>query len=85
MAAPLLMSVLTDAAVPRTAQRPSDEEVELHLRRYETLRSQRSTFDSHWQLVAELVWPDWADFTAERSQGERRSMRQFDSTAAYAL
>lgn len=89
MAAPLLInaSVLTDAPGARreTLRRPSDEEVALHLRRYDTLKSQRSVFDTHWQLVAELVWPDWADFTSQREQGERRTTRQFDSTAAYAL
>ena len=88
MAAPLLASpaetVVTTDAPPRLP-RPPMEVVELHLKRYADLKSARAVFDTHWQLVSELYWPDWADFTSERVQGERRNQRQFDSTGQYAL
>jgi hypothetical protein len=55
------------------------------LKRLDALKALRSQFDTHWQIVADKTWPDWGDFTIERSPGERRGQQQFDSTAAYAL
>jgi hypothetical protein len=55
------------------------------IRRWERLRSQRATIETLWQEIAELVWPDRADFTVRRQEGERRGQRQFDSGPQTAL
>lgn len=60
-------------------------DVEGYLRRFDVLKGQRQTFDDHWQTVADIVWPDYADFTIRREPGERRTQRQFDMTATIAL
>jgi hypothetical protein len=54
--------------------------------RHERFKSERSVWDSHWQELAERIWPDRAFFTAkDRTPGEKRTERMFDSTAALAL
>lgn len=76
-------AVLMDAPlVVRPRRQHSPQQL---LKRLESLKGLRATFDTHWQVVADRTWPDWADFTTERSQGERRGQQQFDATAAYAL
>jgi len=75
--------VLQDA--PILVRRKRYHDPEQLLKRLDALKGIRATFDTHWQIVADRVWPDWADFTTERSQGERRGQQQFDATAAYAL
>lgn len=54
--------------------------------RFERLKSERSIFDSHWQEIAERIWPDRAFFTTKTlTEGAKRTERMFDSTAALAL
>lgn len=54
--------------------------------RHERFKSERSIWDSHWQEIAERIWPDRALFvTRDRTPGEKRTERMFDSTAALAL
>ena len=45
------------------------------------LKNQRSTWEKHWQDLADFVVPRKADITKKRSQGEKRVERSFDSTA----
>lgn len=59
--------------------------IELLLRRLEVLEGQRKTFETHWQWVGELIWPQMADFQYKWHPGERRTRRQYDMTAALAL
>jgi hypothetical protein len=49
------------------------------------MESERSNFDAMWQEIAELVLPRQADFTVKRSEGEVRTNKIFDSTAAQML
>lgn len=64
----------------------SDERAIETLRRHERFKSERSIFDSHWQEIAERVWPDRASFTTKnRTEGEKKTERMFDATAALAL
>lgn len=52
------------------------------LKRHSQLVNERSTFDALNQEIAELVLPDHAVFTVhDRVQGEKRTQRQFDTTA----
>ncbi len=52
---------------------------------YDRLKGDRSTWESHWQEVAERVWPTMAEMTGWRTEGEKRSEKIFDSTAQRAL
>lgn len=52
--------------------------------RYERLKSERATFESTWQEIAEVVRPLRAEFTAQRSAGEKRYNKVFDSTPLMA-
>lgn len=53
---------------------------------YAYAKSNRSNFDSHWQEVAERVWPERSLFTnLERTEGDKRTEQMFDSTAMLAL
>ena len=60
--------------------------VEDLLKRFSTLEEQRSSWDSHWAEVAEIVWPQ-ADqfFDSQRQPGDKRTAKQYDMTAALAL
>lgn len=46
------------------------------------LESKRSNFDSWWQDIAYRVLPEAAQFTTTSSEGEKRTERLFDATAA---
>jgi len=59
--------------------------VEDCLRTLADLESRRQNWDSHWQEIAERIWPAADEFLTSRSVGEKRSTKIFDSTAALAL
>jgi len=50
-----------------------------------SLKARRVNFDDQWQEVKDLVWPDSADFTQQRSPGEKTNTEIFDMTTAIAL
>lgn len=50
--------------------------------RYHALKNARVNFDNLWQEVAELVFPNRADFTVTQSAGVKRTNKQFETTAA---
>ena len=54
------------------------------LRRFENARNNRGTWDETFQQIAERVLPSAADFGQKRSDGERRTEKMFDGTAALA-
>lgn len=54
------------------------------VKRYEKLKSDRSTWDSHWREIAELVYPRRDDFDTKRSPGEKRMTKVFNSTPIQA-
>ena len=45
----------------------------------------RSTWESHWQEVSDLVLPRKAEITKERQRGDKRNVQIFDATAVHAL
>lgn len=49
------------------------------------LRGMRSNWDNLWQEVADRIWPQMADFVMQRTAGEKRTEKIFDSTAPLAL
>lgn len=54
------------------------------VKRYNELKSERSTWDSHWREIADYVYPRRSDFDTKRSPGEKRMTKVFDSTAIQA-
>jgi hypothetical protein len=63
----------------------ADSRAEDVLQGYDRLKGARGTWESHWQEVAERVWPSMAEMTGQRTPGEKRSEKIFDSTAQRAL
>ena len=57
---------------------------ELYLQRLESLEADRRNWDSHWQEIAEVVFPRRADFTQKVTRGQRKGLRIVDSTAVIA-
>jgi len=54
------------------------------LRRYDTLKSQRSVWEMHWQELGDYMVPRKADITKQRSPGDKRTDLIFDGTAIHA-
>jgi len=54
-------------------------------RRFEEMKRLRSNFESHWQEIAERILTRSAEFTGERSAGDKRTALQYDASAALAL
>lgn len=54
-------------------------------RRYDRLKGARGQWESHWQEVAEYVFPRRADFNVQRAEGDKRMQRIYDSTGIQAL
>jgi hypothetical protein len=52
---------------------------------YDLLRSDRSSFDSHWQEIANFIQPRRARFTAsDRNKGDKRNQNIINSQAKFA-
>jgi len=49
------------------------------------LEEKRSTWESHWQEVADLMLPRKAEITKSRSRGDKRSTLIYDATAIHSL
>jgi hypothetical protein len=60
-------------------------DAEFVCRQLDKLQGERKQLDSHCQEVAELVLPYQANFLTQRTMGEKRTQKIFDSTAALAL
>lgn len=63
----------------------TDDKVGRILSTQAKLKSDRANFESMWQTVAEYVLPNDSDFTAQWTEGQRRTERIMDSTAPEAL
>ena len=49
------------------------------------LMEKRSTWESHWQEIADLMLPRKAEITKNRSRGDKRSALIYDATAIHSL
>ena len=49
------------------------------------LEEKRSTWESHWQEIADLMLPRKAEITKSRSRGDKRSTAIYDATAIHSL
>jgi hypothetical protein len=54
-------------------------------KRYDALKGNRGTFESHWQEIGEYIFPRRADFNVQRTEGDKRQQRIYDSTGIQAL
>lgn len=54
------------------------------IKRNDLLKKNRLNWESHWQEVANYMYPQRGDFTIERSAGEKRQQYIFDSTPVHA-
>lgn len=52
--------------------------------RRDAMKNYRTTFDSHYQEIAERVWPSMANFNTVITPGAKRNERMYDGTAALA-
>jgi hypothetical protein len=59
------------------------------IRRFEKLESERGTWESHWEEIAERILPRYADtffnMNSQKNPGEKRTDKMLDSTAGLAL
>ena len=62
----------------------ADEIAQILLKSAWQPETQRQTWESHWQEVADFVVPRKADVTKNRSPGDKRSELVFDGTAIHA-
>lgn len=62
-----------------------DDKIACILREQGQMESTRGTFESHWQQIAQRIYPAAADFQGDRSPGAKNTELIFDSTAALAL
>lgn len=78
-----------ELAAPNTFSNVVSDRVSLHIRFYEQLKSSRGNFETQWQQISELVFPqDGSSFQGTRdpsSQGQKLTSKLYDSTANIAL
>ncbi len=55
------------------------------IKTYETLKSNRSVWDQHYEEIAEVMLPSHRGFVGDRTKGEKRSQKVFDSKPIMAL
>lgn len=60
-------------------------DVEELCKRYSALKGDRGTWEQHWEEIAERVLPRQIGFVGERTQGEKRTQKVFDSRPMIAL
>lgn len=60
------------------------DKVQPYLDRLNKMKSDRYTYDSNWQEVSDFMLPK-RDFTTERTAGEKRTQKLYDSTALHAV
>lgn len=55
------------------------------LQRLGTLKGSRSNFDTIWDEVRRVVWPDGGDFISKSTPGEKRTRDTYEMTAALSI
>lgn len=52
---------------------------------YNSIKGDRGTWEDHWEEIAERILPRQMGFTGERTDGEKRTQKIYDSRALIAL
>lgn len=60
------------------------ELIDYHVKQKDSLSSNRGSFDSHWQIIGELMYPEHANFSYTPSAGEDRMSKIYDSAPIHA-
>lgn len=55
------------------------------IQRYNSLKGTRSNWESHWEEIAERVLPRQMGFLGDRTEGEKKTQKVFDSRPMIAL
>ena len=55
------------------------------LQRLAQLETRRVNYDTHWQEIAERIWPAADEFQTKRAPGQKRMQRVYDATGGLAL
>ena len=63
---------------------PADDKAVVLLRRLGRLEEARSSWEVHWQEIADYMRPRKADITKQRTPGQKRTELIFDGTAIHA-
>ena len=58
---------------------------EILCQRYDALKGERGTFESHWQEISEYIFPRRSDFNVQHAQGDKRQTKIYDGTGTQAL
>lgn len=61
------------------------ELIEHLCRTYESLKGNRGTWEQHWEEIAERILPRQIGFVGQRTDGEKRTQKVFDSKPMIAL
>ncbi len=62
-----------------------DKKAKSVLDKYQTLKAQRSTWEDHWQDIANYFLPRKSNITLKRTRGDKRHDQIYDGTATHAL
>lgn len=63
----------------------ADDKAKAIIKRFERLKGDRGTAESHWQQCANYADPNRADFITERTPGSKRMQYIYDQTPVWAL
>ncbi|TAL41668.1 MAG: hypothetical protein EPN91_10110, partial [Salinibacterium sp.] len=55
------------------------------IQRHDQLKGARANFDTQFQEVKDLLWPDGGDFTKQRTPGEKTNLQIYDANPTLAV
>ena len=61
-----------------------DQRAAVLMKRFGSLKTYRSNWESHWQEIGEFVAPNKGNITKKRTHGDKNTERIFDGTAQFA-
>jgi len=61
-----------------------DQRAAVLMKRFSSLKTYRSNWESHWQEIGDFVAPNKGNITKKRTHGDKNTERIFDGTAQFA-
>jgi hypothetical protein len=62
-----------------------EKKAKMIIDKFETLKTQRATWEDHWQDIANYFLPRKSNITVKRTKGDKRHDQIYDGTATHAL